>query len=119
METWTPGPNYNANTLQLAQIRYDNPYAVSPNPVHLFDISYSYSSTGNNGQILGVTDNLTAANSTAYTYDAWSRLRTATAGGGATWSLSWDYDRFGNRLNQNGGGFPTQTTVDPATNRTS
>src|SRR5205823_3187149 len=40
--------SYDPNTLQISQIRYDNPYAISPNPIHLFDVSYSYSSTANN-----------------------------------------------------------------------
>ncbi|MFQ5684737.1 MAG: RHS repeat domain-containing protein [Candidatus Binatia bacterium] len=58
----------------------------------------------------------------AYTYDAWARLKTATAGPTAspTWKLGWDYDRYGNRKNQNvlAGSAPApQLTINESTNR--
>jgi RHS repeat-associated protein len=57
-----------------------------------------------------------------YQYDAWSRLKEATAGpvGTPTWKLGWDYDRFGNRKNQNvtlGTGPSSQLDINPSTNR--
>jgi len=38
--------------------------------------------------------------SATYTYDAWSRLKTAATTGSAAypaWGLTWSYDRYGNR----------------------
>jgi len=58
-----------------------------------------------------------------YTYDAWSRLDTAQAGPNATptWKYSYNYDRFGNRRNQNliagAQGYQSLLNIDPNTNR--
>ena len=87
----------------------------------LLNLTYGYG-TQNNGEIATITDNLVSANSTSYTYDAWSRLSTAQAGPNTspTWKYSYDYDRFGNRKNQNllagTTGYNTQLTIDPGTN---
>ena len=88
----------------------------------LLNLVYNYG-TQNDGEISTITDNLDATHSTSYTYDAWARLSTAQAGPNATptWKYSYDYDRFGNRKNQNllagTTGYNTQLTIDPATNR--
>ncbi len=89
----------------------------------LFSLSYGYvQNGGNNGQITSITDNLDATRSMTYSYDPLGRLKVAFAGPEAnpTWKLDWDYDRYGNRPNQNvRAGSPPgpQLTIDPATNR--
>jgi len=61
--------------------------------------------------------------SVSYTYDASSRLKTAQTTGSTNypaWGLSWDYDRFGNRKNQNvtlGTGPSAQLDISDTTNR--
>jgi RHS repeat-associated protein len=87
----------------------------------LLNLVYSYG-TQNNGEIATITDNLDPTRSMTYTYDAWSRLDTAQAGPSATptWKYSYNYDRFGNRKNQNliagTSGYQTLLTIDPNTN---
>lgn len=105
---------YNSR-LQLESLRY------SKAATDLFKLTYDYGA-GNNGQIQSITDNADASRSMTYTYDAWARLKTATAGPVAapTWKLSWDYDRFGNRKNQNvlAGSAPApQLAISSTTNR--
>jgi len=78
--------------------------------------------SGKNGQITRIGDNADPSRSLTYTYDALGRLKEAFAGPGAnpTWKLDWDYDRYGNRPNQNvRAGTPPgpQLTIDPKTNR--
>ncbi len=67
----------------------------------LYSLTYGYASgTANNGQIQSITDNVDNGRSATYTYDAWSRLKTAATTGSAaypTWGLTWSYDRYGNR----------------------
>jgi RHS repeat-associated protein len=89
----------------------------------LLDLTYNYSVGANNGQIASITDTTVSGDhsrDTAYTYDAWGRLSASQAGtNGATWGYTYDYDRFGNRRNQNPVGTGTQVllTIDPTTNR--
>lgn len=107
--------------LQLTSLSY------TQGTTSLLGLTYNYtdSSGHNNGQVQGVSDSRGAAFSTSYTYDAWSRLSTAKTNdltSANTWALSWNYDRYGNRLSQSltGGtaALPApQLTVDPATNR--
>ena len=71
-------------------------------------------------QITGSTDSLNG--NWAYTFDEFNRLRTATKSSGGTvlTGLSWDYDRYGNRWNQNltgGSGIPTTASFSGSTNR--
>ena len=100
--------------LQLASLAY----AKVTQP--LLNLAYGYSQGGgNSGQITSITDGVDSTRSTTYTYDAWARLKTAQNG---QWGLSWDYDRFGNRKNQNvtAGSAPApQLSIDANTNRIS
>lgn len=90
------------------------------------NLTYNYG-TADNGQIQGITDNITASQSTSYQYDELGRLKTAqttdqTSAG--TWKLGFKYDTYGNRLAQlpEGGtaSMPiNEMQVDPATNRIS
>ncbi|MFQ5684640.1 MAG: hypothetical protein ACE5HC_15380, partial [Candidatus Binatia bacterium] len=105
---------YNAR-MQLDSLAY------TKDTTDLFKLDYIYG-TANNGQIQSITDEVDATRSMAYTYDAWSRVKTATAGPTATptWKLGWDYDRFGNRRNQNvlAGSAPApQLNINESTNR--
>lgn len=101
--------SYNTR-MQLASLRY------SMGAADLLNLTYNYGS-GNNGQIQSITDNLDASRTASYTYDPWARLKTAQT---SQWGLSWDYDRYGNRKNQNvtAGSAPApQLTINPSTNR--
>jgi RHS repeat-associated protein len=89
-----------------------------PGVATLADHIYNYtnSSKANNGAVLSVTDNLNAARSQFYSYDPLNRLTSATEG---RWGLSFTYDPWGNRLQQNvtaGTANQVQITVD-ANNR--
>ncbi len=115
--------------LQLASLRYVN------GSTDLLNLAYTYGtgqqqSASNNGQIRqikyytspGVEDQAKTQN---YEYDAWSRLRRAQTSDlqqPNTWKLEWDYDRFGNRRNQNLTGGTTsittpQLSISETTNR--
>jgi RHS repeat-associated protein len=88
--------------LQLASLRYVN------GSTDLLNLAYDYGAQ-NNGQIKKITYHTSPGvedqtKSQEYTYDAWSRLRMARTTDitqPSTWRLEWDYDRFGNRRNQN------------------
>ncbi len=114
--------------LQLASLRYVN------GSTDLLNLAYEYGTgqqqSNNNGQIRkikyytapGVEDQAKSQN---YEYDAWSRLKkayTTNLTADNTWRLEWDYDRFGNRKNQNLTGGTTsittpQLSISETTNR--
>ena len=103
--------------LQLATL------AFAKSGANLLSLAYNYG-TGNNGQIQGITDNVDNGRTVNYTYDAWSRVKTAATVGSTAypaWGLSWSYDRYGNRKQQNvtaGSGVPSNSvTPSPTTNR--
>lgn len=116
--------------LQISTLRYFK----SGNSSDVLNLSYDYGSS-NNGQIQAIHYNTSpgaedSTKSQYFTYDLWSRLSAAHTGTVSsstpgTWSLTWDYDRLGNRLHQNLiGGNATGTsigqpqfTVDVNTNR--
>jgi RHS repeat-associated protein len=96
--------------LQIAKLRYFK--TGSPD---ILNLGYDYTSTAqpnNNGQIQAVhyytqdqppLEDLTKSES--FGYDAWNRLKTAQtmtvdANTQYTWSLTWGYDRLGNRKQQ-------------------
>ncbi len=108
---------YSPERLALATLRY------SKGATDLLNLTYGYTQNGgNNGQITSITDNVDPTRSMTYSYDPLGRLKVAFAGPEATptWKLDWDYDRYGNRPNQNvRAGSPPgpQLTIDPNTNR--
>ncbi len=83
----------------------------------MVDLQYSY--RADNGRLASETDNV-AGGSTAYTYDNHGRLATAQSNqGGTSWGLSFSYDGFGNRTEQNvtsGQVFASSAQYDPTTN---
>jgi RHS repeat-associated protein len=78
--------NYNSQ-MQLASLAYAKSGST------LFSLTYNYG-TGNNGQIQNITDNVDSTRTTTFTYDPWSRLKTAS---NTQWSITESYDRYGNR----------------------
>jgi RHS repeat-associated protein len=117
--------------LQLSTLRYFKGSS------EILNLAYDYTTgvTGDNGQIQkmhyyttpGVEDLTKSEN---FQYDNLGRLSAAQTGvvnstaGAKTWSLTWSYDRFGNRTTQTMiGGDPTLPVAqpsllfDPATNR--
>ncbi len=113
----TASLGYSPDRLQLQTLTHSKPGQT------LFSVTYGYlQNGGNNGQITSIADNLDPTRSTTYSYDPLGRLKVAFAGPEAnpTWKLDWDYDRYGNRPNQNvRAGSPPgpQLTIDPNTNR--
>jgi RHS repeat-associated protein len=88
-----------------------------------FGLDYIYgTSTTNDGQITKISDYINSGRTVAYTYDNLARLSAAHTSGSTTypaWSLSWNYDRYGNRWSQNlisGPGYGGSVTIDPPTN---
>jgi RHS repeat-associated protein len=109
---------YSPDRLQMTSLSYVKGTTT------LFSLAYGYAQNGgDNGEITSITDNVDNGRSVAYTYDPLSRLSTAVTTGStgyAKWGLSWAYDRYGNRLQQNvtAGSAPSpQTPTDTATNR--
>ena len=109
---------YSPDRLQLTSLKDMNGATT------LFSLTYSYgTSTTNNGQIVGITDNVDNGRTVAYTYDYLSRLSTAVTVGStnyAKWGLSFTYDRYGNRTAQSvtSGTAPSNSVaVSTTTNR--
>lgn len=108
---------YNSQ-MQIANMQYGSPGAP------LLNLSYNYGSN-DNGQIQSITDNLSPARSTAYTYDEVGRLKiaqTTDLTSANTWKLEYTYDRYGNRLSQvpvaGAGNMPlNEVLIDGTTNR--
>jgi RHS repeat-associated protein len=107
---------FSADRLQLTTIGYTKGTQM------LFSSNYWYkidatncpnAPSGNNGQIQCITDNVDIGRSMTYTYDALYRVSSAVSTGSTAypkWGLSWTYDRYGNRTDQN------QTAGNPPTN---
>ena len=116
---------YSPERLLLQSLNYTKQGESQP----FFSLTYGYfQNGGNNGQITSITDNVDSTRSLTYTYDALARLKVAFAGPEASprWKLDWDYDRYGNRKNQNVRVSPPppdippgapQLAINPATNR--
>jgi RHS repeat-associated protein len=73
---------------------------VKRGDLDLLDLSYAYENagsgvTGTTGQLTSLTDNLSAASTFTYAYDALGRL--TRAGDQNYWSMTYGYDRYGNR----------------------
>jgi YD repeat-containing protein len=97
---------YSADRLQLTSLAYTKSLQT------LYSLNYYYKqdptncpggTTGNNGQIQCIHDNVNNGRSATYTYDPLLRLSTAVTTGSTgypQWGLSWTYDRYGNRTAQ-------------------
>jgi RHS repeat-associated protein len=74
--------------------------AVSSSLITAMSHTYSFADANglNNGNLLGDTDNLSAARSEALTYDTLNRVAAASQ---SAWGLSFAYDLYGNLLQQN------------------
>ncbi|HLY97701.1 MAG TPA: RHS repeat-associated core domain-containing protein [Candidatus Angelobacter sp.] len=107
------------NQLQLGAISASN--AGTP----VLNLTYNYAGVSDNGQISGITDGVTPANSTSYVYDELGRLKiaqTTDLTSANTWKLKFSYDRYGNRVSEipvaGTANMPTsQVPIDPVTNR--
>ncbi|MBY0505369.1 MAG: hypothetical protein K2X03_15755 [Bryobacteraceae bacterium] len=87
------------------------------------DLEYRFSATANDGRATS-QKNYISGEELEYQYDSLGRLTraetTANSGTAPQWGLSWTYDGFGNRLQQNAvkGTVPTASLlVDPTNNR--
>ncbi len=101
--------SYSADRLQLTSLSYHNTACAS-----LFLLNFGYAQNGgNNGQITSVANPSQPGQSVNYVYDALARLSSATSVGSSgysQWGLSFTYDRYGNRTDEN------QTIGNPPTN---
>jgi len=80
---------------------------TSSNSTSVIDLTYSYGTTTNNGNIQSLSYSGGGLNYTqSFSYDSLNRLGTATETNGATtnWSETNGYDRYGNRWIDLGGG---------------
>ena len=97
---WNAITNTNTfnNRLQPTQLQ-----AVSPVPLTLLNLSYSYDqgSGKNNGSVVQITNVRDSTRTAAYTYDQLNRLSTAQTPSAATWGDSYVYDAWGNLLQKN------------------
>ena len=92
--------SYN-NRLQANEIKL----GTSGNPTSILDLTYSYGTTANNGNVLSASysgGGLTYTQS--FSYDSLNRLQTAQEGSGSSWSQTNGYDQYGNRWIDYGGG---------------
>ena len=87
------------------------------------DLEYRFSATANDNKAIS-QKNYISGEELEYQYDSLGRLSraetTTNSGSAPQWGLSWLYDGFGNRLQQNAvkGPVPTQSIlVDPVNNR--
>jgi RHS repeat-associated protein len=94
------GVTYNTR-LQPTEIRL----GTSGSPTSIVDIDYSYGTTSNNGNIQSISYAGGGLSYTqAFTYDSLNRLATANENSGSAWSQTNNYDRYGNRRIDLGGG---------------
>jgi RHS repeat-associated protein len=104
---------------QLSSIEYD----ASGSKV--MDLIYDFGGGSDNGQIQGITDAVSPAQSTRYIYDELGRLKaaqTSDLSSANSWMLKFSYDRYGNRLSQipaaGNASMPlNEISIDPTTNR--
>ena len=78
---------------------------------------YNFTAGANDGRVSQIVSS--PGETVNYTFDSLGRLSTAATASPA-WGLSWGYDGFGNRLQQNvtkGTAISVQMSVDPTTNR--
>ena len=89
----------------------------------LLDLSYQYQncscSTGGSGQITAINNNLDRNKDRVFEYDKLARLKKVTGGINQTWSQSYTYDRYGNRLTVEAIGVEALRFEDQATNNKS
>lgn len=98
---------YSPDRLQLTSLKYTSGAQT------LFGVNYWYKqdatncasgASGNNGQVQCITDSVDAGRNVSYTYDPTDRIATAVTNGSTAfpkWGLSFVYDRYGNRTQQN------------------
>jgi len=98
------------------------PGGCSPPPSFSFGLTYSYSSTQNNGQITQMSDTI-SGETVNYLYDSLKRLTSASAtpisgSTPAAWTQTFGYDGFGNMTSKvQNGGSNIAPAVDATTNR--
>jgi RHS repeat-associated protein len=132
---------YSPNRTQLTYLAYAKGSSTYFNLQYSYQQTSSYSppcptgTTGNNGSIQCITDNLSSGRTANYSYDPLKRITSANSCGSSAfpqWGLEENYDRFGNRLSQtltagsgphasmsfNGNNQPTGYTYDPSGNMT-
>jgi RHS repeat-associated protein len=100
---------------------YDNSYRATNitdalSSANLQDLTYAYDNANN---VKSIADAVNAANDQTLGYDVINRLTSAASGTGGYGSLSWTYDRVGNRLTQVEGATTASYGYATGTNRLS
>lgn len=91
------------NRLQPNEIKL----GTSGSPTSVVDLTYSYGSTSNNGNVQSISYSGGGLSYTqSFSYDSLNRLSTPieTSGGSTSWSQTNGYDQYGNRWIDYGGG---------------
>jgi RHS repeat-associated protein len=99
--TWASGATYNAANQPLydgtATRAYNSLNQMTSIAASGMSMTYNYSSTNNNGQIVSSKDNV-SGETVSYQYDALKRLLSAS---GTGWSEGYVYDGYGNLTQMN------------------
>lgn len=107
--------NHSPDMLQLSSLTY------SRNDSPIFALTYGYTQNNhNNGQITSIIDQLQDGRSATFGYDALYRLRSYSTTGSQSYpalSMSWSYDRYGNRTTQIINGQTQDLSPTPANNQ--
>lgn len=96
-KTWTLANSMTESTVLNNRLQLREKIITNPSMGTFADHVFSYG-TQNNGNILSASDQLNGSRTQSFTYDSLSRLATAAEG---RWGLSFVYDPWGNRLQQN------------------
>jgi len=89
------------NRLQANEIKL----GTSGAPTSVIDLTYSYGTTNNNGNLQSITYTGGGLSYTqSFGYDALNRLTTSNENSGSSWSQTNGYDQYGNRWIDYGGG---------------
>lgn len=93
---------------------------TSGNPTSILDLTYSYGTTNNNGNVqsIGYTGG-GLSYTQSFGYDQLNRLTTSNENNGTSWSQTNRYDRYGNRWIDLGGGNQSLYFNSPTNNRIS
>jgi len=103
------------NRLQTSEIKL----GTSGSPTSVLDLTYSYGTTSNNGNLQSYSYSGGGLSYTqSFSYDALNRLASATEtnGGTTNWTQNNAYDRYGNRQIDYGGG-SYNVSISATTNR--
>lgn len=104
--------------LQASEIWANDPSlpAIANANGNLYDRTINYGSSGNNGNIYSIVDNIDVSRTQSFSYDSLNRLATGSRSDGA-YNHAYNYDSFGNMLRHDNLNGDLNYSIDPSTNR--